>query len=169
MDHGCMQGRLARWSLAIVPVGVTLISLGCPGTTTPPPPDEQDIIFPENFRESFTVVRDCRNSIEHEATVRVWINAIGEAGYLDDAATLPEGTIVIKEEFAAGADCDDADLAFWSVMRKEPAGFDPAANDWRFQEVAAPNRRISLDGKSTCIDCHTVTECVVRDLMCTLP
>ena len=153
----------------MVPVSVTLISLGCPGSTTPPPDDGEEIIFPANFRDSFTLVRDCRNSIEHGATIRVWVNAIGAAGYLEDAATLPEGTIVVKEEFAA-ADCDDeADLTSWNVMRKEPAGFDPALNDWRFQEVEAPSQRILFNDGASCRDCHTVTECVLRDLMCTLP
>ena len=152
----------------MLPIGVTFLAYGCPGTT-PPPDGADELIFPESYRENFTVVRDCRNSIEHGATVRVWVNDVGAAGYLADAATLPEGTIVIKEEFAAAGCDDDDDLTSWNVMRKEAAGFDLGLNDWRFQEVESPTRRILHDDATTCRSCHTVAECLARDLMCTLP
>lgn len=157
-----VQGILAAGTL-----GMMMLAIGCPGTADPPV--EGDVIFPANYRDTFTMVRDCRNSVEHGATIRVWVNDLGVAGYLADAGTLPEGTIVVKEEFAGGGCDNDEDLQFWSVMRKEPAGFDPGANDWRFQETASPDRRITLDDKSTCISCHTAEECIPRDLMCTLP
>ena len=158
---GWVQGVLSATTL-----GMIVLALGCPGTDPPP---VADIIFPENYRESFTIVRDCRNSIEHTSQIRVWINDIGLAGYQANASPLPEGTIVIKEEFAANVCDNDDNLEFWSVMRKEPAGFDPGANDWRFQEVSSPNRLITLDNNATCIGCHTDEACIPRDLMCTLP
>lgn len=159
-----------RWIHALLSSGtlaMVVLAVGCPGGSQPP--IEEDIIFPANFRDLFTIVRDCRNSIEHGATIRVWVNDIGVEGYLADASPLPEGTIVIKEEFFGGGCDNDEDLAFWSVMRKEAAGFDPAGNDWRFQEVESPARRIALDNNATCLACHTAEECIPRDLMCTLP
>jgi len=146
-----------------------LASVGCPAAPTPPPDGDADVIFPENYRTAFTLVRDCRNSVEHEAQIRVYVNAVGAADYLADAATLPEGTMVVKEEFAPGGGCDDADLEFWSAMRKEAAGFDEAASDWRFQEVSAPVRAITTDDNATCLECHFDPACLVRDLMCTAP
>lgn len=159
---GWLHGLLSAGTL-----GMIVLTLGCPGPTTPPP--AADVIFPANYREAFTLVRDCRNSIEHGSTIRVWVNDVGAEGYLADASPLPEGTIVVKEEFDGGVCDNDADLSFWSAMRKEPAGFDPGANDWRFQEVSGPSRRITLDDNATCIGCHTYEACIPRDLMCTLP
>jgi hypothetical protein len=144
--------------------------LGCPMQTQEPDPEpEPEPIFPANYRDTYTEVRDCRNSTEHGATIRVWVNDVGAAAYRADENPLPVGTIVVKEEFV-GADCgDDDDLMFWSVMRKEAPGFDAADADWRFQEVGAPNRNVRLDNKVTCIDCHREPDCVARDYMCTDP
>jgi len=76
---------------------------------------------------------------------------------------------VVKEEFA-GTECtDDNDLITWSVMRKEAEGYDDEAHDWRFQESAAPNRIVTINESSTCLECHLESECVERDLMCTDP
>lgn len=141
-------------------VGLFALS-GCPTQPGAQP------IFPADYRATFTLVRDCRNSIEHGATIRVWVNDIGAAAYLANQSPLPVGTIVLKEEFV-GTDCEtDGELEFWSVMRKEAAGFDAEDADWRFQEVGAPDRDVRLDSKVTCIDCHR--ECESRDYMCTEP
>ena len=142
-----------------------LFAAGCPQAA----PGDAELIFPANYRTTFVEVRDCRNSIEHGATIRVWVNEVGANAYQADQDPLPVGTVVVKEEFG-GDDCsNDDDLMFWSVMRKEPAGFDEQARDWRFQEVSAPGRTVTLDGKSTCISCHLAPECLARDLMCTEP
>jgi hypothetical protein len=155
------RGRLT----ASIGAALLICCAGCPQE----PPAGPDIIFPADYRTTFTEVRDCRNSVEHAATIRVWVNAIGAEAYFADENPLPVGTIVVKEEFAGGGCDDDADLAIWSVMRKEAAGFDPDANDWRFQEVSSPGRTITLDDKATCIACHDEPECVARDFMCTAP
>ncbi|MCH8243836.1 MAG: hypothetical protein IH897_14670, partial [Planctomycetes bacterium] len=85
---------------------VMLLSLGC----SMPSADDNDNdntsgsaepFFPANYREAFTEVRDCRNSIGHTATIRVYVNAIGVEAYLADENPLPVGTVVVKEEFGA--------------------------------------------------------------------
>jgi len=141
-----------------------LIGYGC----TPQVPTVEPI-FPADYRSSFTVVRDCRNSVEHAATIRVWVNSIGVDAYLADANPLPEGTIVVKEEFGSATCEDDNDLIRWSVMQKETAGFDPQVRDWRFQEVASPSRTVTQNTKDSCVSCHVQPECLARDLMCTEP
>jgi hypothetical protein len=124
-------------------------------------------IFAANYRTTYTLVRDCRNSIEHGATIRVYANDVGATAYLAEAETMPVGSILVKEEFT-GIDCDnDMELVYWAVMKKEAPGYDPEDNDWRFQESGAPDRRITIDGKASCIECHRATECVERDYMCT--
>lgn len=127
------------------------------------------VIVPADYRDTFRVVRECRTSIEHGATIRVYVNEIGADGYLNDVDPLPEGTIVVKEEFK-GATCDnDAELEFLSAMLKREPGFDAEDNDWQWQEIAAKERMVTLDDKATCISCHRAKECVARDYMCTVP
>jgi hypothetical protein len=146
---------------------LTLCALGCP--SVPPPDDGSSLLIPENYRSTFVEVRGCRSSSAHPAMVRVWVNSIGAAAYMADDNPMPVGSIVIKEEFA-GTDCsNDADLTLWSIMGKEPAGFDTTGRDWHFQQVTAPDRTIFREGNSTCIACHTAPECTARDLMCTEP
>ena len=144
-----------------------LWACGCPSMG--PPDDDVAVLVPENYRSTFVQVRDCRNSSAHPSTVRVWVNSLGAGAYIANDNPMPVGSIVVKEEFA-GTDCsDDAELILWSVMRKEPAGYNATGHDWHFQEVTAPQRTISRDGNATCIACHTASECLVRDLMCTEP
>jgi hypothetical protein len=139
------------------------------GSGCPDPMNGEEPIFPANYRETYRLVRNCRSSVEHTATIRVWINESSADAYLADANPLPVGTIVVKEEYA-GSDCsNDAELEFWSVMRKEAAGFDPANGDWNFHEYGAPDRTRTATPASTCITCHQNADCVARDFMCTEP
>lgn len=151
---------------------LTWVAVAAPwwtGSCAPPGggPPLSDPIFPADYRQTFVAVTECRNSTDHPAMMRVYVNSIGVDAYLVDADPLPVGTIVVKEEFA-GTDCESLDeLTRWSAMRKEPPGFDPADGDWRWQEVAAPTRRVTRDEKTTCLNCHTMPECLQRDRMCT--
>lgn len=127
-------------------------------------------VFPANYRETYTEVRNCRSSIEHGPfTIRVLADPIGLAPYLNNENPLPVGSVIVKEEYG-GLDCDDlADLVQWRVMRKEAPGFDPADGDWHWQIVRASDRTVTDDTKLTCIRCHSVEECLARDYQCTEP
>lgn len=131
------------------------------------PPMEPTPIFPANYRDTYTEVRDCRFSIEHGGvSIRVVANDIGAQPYLNEENPLPVGSIVIKEEYA-GTTCDDEeDLIRWRVMGKESPGFDPEDGDWHWQWVET-DRTVTFDDKSTCIGCHVSPECLSRDYMCT--
>ncbi len=132
---------------------------GCPIAVPTP-------IFPADYRESYVEVRDCRFSTEHGGvSIRVLVNEIGAAAYLANADPMPVGSVVIKEEFSGPA-WDDGDIARWRLMRKEEAGFDPPDGDWAWQWVE-PDRSVLLNDKQTCIGCHNVPSCDVRDKMCT--
>lgn len=124
-------------------------------------------IFPADYRDTYTIVRDCRFSIEHGGPmIRVWANPIAVQPYLDEENPLPVGSIIIKEEFE-GVDCvTDSELDRWRVMRKEAPGFDPDDGDWAWQWVDA-DRSVRFNDKTTCIGCHRAEECVARDYMCT--
>lgn len=132
------------------------------------PPEAPAPVFPANYRDTYTEVRDCRFSIEHGGvTIRVLANDVGRQPYLDDANPLPVGSIIVKEEFA-GSRCDDEDFVRWRAMRKESPGFDPDFGDWHWQWVE-PDRTVTFDDKSTCIGCHIRPECLERDYQCTVP
>jgi len=132
-------------------------------TDCEPPPVP---IFPADYRSTFVEVRNCRIGLEHDSyAVRVLANPIGADGYLRAQNPLPVGTIVIKEEYA-GTDCNNPErLARWSVMRKEEPGFDPVDADWHWQRIRTDGS-LFIDGKATCISCHRVSSCKIRDYMC---
>lgn len=130
-------------------------------------------LVPSDYATTFTEVRRCRSTVEHQPNpagdvirnIRVWINASSAAAYVANAATLPPGTVVIKEEY--GGSCSSADLLAWTVMRKE-AGYDPSHGDWHWQRVRAPTRAVLEDGRVTrCISCHDTAACRARDWQCT--
>ncbi|HUI28319.1 MAG TPA: hypothetical protein VL403_19720, partial [Candidatus Kryptonia bacterium] len=125
-------------------------------------------VFPADYRASYSLVRDCRFSAAHGGVnIRVWANDVAAQPYLDDANPLPQGSIVVKEEFS-GTNCtDDTTLVQWRAMRKEAPGFDPVDGDWHWQRVSS-ERVVIFDTKDTCIGCHTAPECLVRDHMCTV-
>lgn len=124
-------------------------------------------IYPADYRTSFTQVRDCRFSIEHDGVnIRVWANDIALAAYLAEADELPVGSVIIKEEFAGGTCDSDDDLTLISAMRKEDPGFDSEDRDWHFQEVTPSDRRVVNNSKTDCTECHRT--CEDRDYMCTV-
>jgi len=139
-------------------IGVNAALNGCP----------VDPVFPANYRDTYTEVRDCRFSTEHGGVyIRVLANPIAAQPYINLANPLPVGSIVIKEEYSSDPTCTVQDnLAQWRVMRKEAPGFDPVAGDWHWQWVD-PDRSVRFNDKTTCIGCHTRPECLARDHMCT--
>lgn len=125
-------------------------------------------IFPANYRDTFTEVRDCRFSVEHGAVmIRVLANDIGAAPYLRQENPLPVGSIIVKEEYDADDCSDPSTLVRWRPMRKEAPGFDSVDGDWSWQWVDAPARTVRYNDKQTCIGCHRVDACLRRDYMCT--
>jgi hypothetical protein len=124
-------------------------------------------IFPANYRDTFTEVRDCRFSTEHGGVmIRVLANSTAAQEYVDEVNPLPAGSIVIKEEFNA-QDCSDlGTLVRWRAMRKEAPNFDPEDGDWHWQ-IVKPDRSVTDDTKTTCIGCHNRPACLARDRMCT--
>jgi sugar lactone lactonase YvrE len=134
-------------------------------TTTPEGPDP---ILPSDYSASYVEVRDCRYSLEHGGVyIRILASPEAATGYQENASALPEGTVIVKEEYPDDT-CTPSELLRWRVMRKEPAGFDPTAGDWHWQWLT-PRREVVHDNKDTCISCHQEESCVQRDYMCAVP
>lgn len=161
-------------SASLLLVAASLVSCG-PDSTSAPPAS----IVPSGYQFNFVEVRGCRQTVEHTATtpqpvvdhIRVMINPGSAEAYRMNAARLPANTVVVKEEFSDPS-CSSGSLRAWTVMRKEPAGYDPAHNDWHWQRVRASDRAVLVDGRvASCIDCHRTQQmgaCVLRDWQCTL-
>lgn len=149
------------------------LAVSCGPDETPPAPTS---IVPSGYQFTFVEVRGCRQTIEHTATtpqpvvqfIRVMINPESAAAYRMNAPRLPANTVVLKEEFT---DPSCSRLAAWTVMRKEPAGYDTAHNDWHWQRVRSSDRAVLVDGRvASCINCHQTDQsggCVLRDWQCT--
>jgi hypothetical protein len=149
---------------------VTLLALGSCGPEGVSGPSS---LVPADYATRFVEVRRCRNTVEHQPNpsgdvirnIRVWINPEAAQAYINNARTLPAGTVVVKEEY--GGSCNRADLLAWTVMRKE-AGFDPPRGDWHWQRVRSGNGAVLEDGRvQRCISCHDTAACRARDWQCT--
>lgn len=125
-------------------------------------------VFPADYLSSFTEVRDCRQSIEHELEyVRLLVPADQAAeisrcmtpGTTCDAA-LPVGTLLVKPQYL---DPGCTDLLRVTAARRETAA---AAGDraaWRWQEVTAAGA-VTVDGDGSegaaarCVGCHAACD-----------
>lgn len=123
------------------------------------------IVFPADYKTTYTFVRDCRVSTDHAGLggVKVYSNPESAAAYAalwnapNIATSLPEGTTLVKEVYADSS-CSGL-MTQWVAMKKE-AGFDPAHNNWHWQSVGLD--RTILSGEDgivdRCINCHNGTQ-----------
>ena len=123
-------------------------------------------IFPADYAQTFLEVRGCRFSTEHEGHyIRVLADPASAGPYRANQSPLPNGTTIIKEEYSS-PDCRPQSLVRWSVMKKTTPGFDAGGDNWRWQRVATDGT-VLVDGKQTCLGCHSRPACSMRDFMCT--
>jgi hypothetical protein len=111
--------------------------------------------FPAGYAASYSEVRDCRNSGDHELNrIRVLADASALAPYRDRDVDFPVGAVVLKEEHDfADTDCTGTPVR-WTLMRRLAAGSSPQTLDWYWQDVDA-ERRVTSENDSRCIGCHT--------------
>ena len=114
-----------------------------------PPPD-----FPADYAASYTEVRDCRGSGDHNLnTIRILASPEALSPYQGRAEPFPPGAIVLKEEYDFGDSACAGPIKQWTVMRRLPAGAAPDALDWAWQQVDA-QRRVVEEDAPRCIGCH---------------
>ena len=113
-------------------------------------------VFPSNYRSSYALVYDCRQSADHSLmNVRMFADETGLEPYQARDASFPEGAVVLKEQYDIGdSDCE-GDIQSWTVMQKLADGSSPDTLDWRWQTVDA-DRNVSDQDASTCTSCHSV-------------
>lgn len=111
-----------------------------------------DPFFVEDVEGTYTEVRDCRSSIEHELVfVRVFADELAHEPYMTHDGGFPEGAIVVKVEYS---DDGCTDVAGYTAMKRLADGADPEALDWHWQE-ANENQKVFADGALLrCVGCH---------------
>lgn len=130
--------------------------------------DPADPVFPADYRATYTEVRNCRQSSDHDLhRIRVMAAPDALEPYTTRASAFPVGAVVLKEEFDfADTDCS-GDIIEWTVMQKTA---DSAHLGWHWQDVR-PGRDVSTENLPRCINCHTT--CGVApdgyDGTCTVP
>lgn len=142
-------------------ISALVAAAACSSPSTPEP--TPDPIWPDDWQDTFTQVRPCRRSIDHDLVyVTIHANEIGAPSYQNRDAPFPEGSTVLKVEYA---DEGCTELKGYTVMQRREAGYDDAGGDWHWQRADA-SRVVSLDGKSSqpaadpptpvdrCVKCH---------------
>lgn len=151
------------WRLvaAIALIGATA---GCGGDTTDP--GSTEAAFPADYLASFTQVRDCRFSVEHDGVfITVHANDVANDAYVNGVYPLPEGSMLVKTLYD---DPECSQLAGYAVMVKMQDGYESGAGDWYWESVDA-GRSVEQGGRlQSCLSCHV--GCTDgRDFTCTDP
>lgn len=126
-----------------------------------------DPFFAEDVEGSYTEVRDCRSSIEHELRyIRVFADDVAHEPYTTRPdGGFPEDAIVVKVEYA---DDGCTDVIGYTAMKRLADGASPEALDWHWQE-ANGNQKVFSDGPLLrCVGCHERCD-GAYDATCTEP
>lgn len=111
--------------------------------------------FPADYLQSYTEVRDCRQSTEHDLNhVRVLAGPDALAAYQGRDQPFPVGAVVVKEEYALDDVTCSGDIVQWTVMQRLAEGSSPDTLDWTWQQVD-PDRNVVGQDLARCIGCHT--------------
>jgi hypothetical protein len=112
-------------------------------------------LFPADYAETYTEVRDCRSSTSHDfRSIKVWADPAAAAPYLDRLEPFPVDSIVLKEEFDLGdVDCEGP-IVSWTVMQRLAEGTAPALQlDWFWQRVDMSGA-VETQNLPSCFGCH---------------
>lgn len=111
-------------------------------------------IFPENYEASYQMVRNCRNSLEHDLRrVTVWAGPDAVTPYTGRAAPFPVGSIVLKVEHDDNDPmCLEPPIGY-TVMQKLAAGANTAMLDWDWVEYDGDFKKLDTPPAS-CVNCH---------------
>lgn len=128
-------------------------------------------VFPADYETTYTEVRDCRTSGDHDLNhIRVLADQAALGPYLDHDAPFPEGSVIIKEEYDFGDNDCTGDIKQWTVMQRLPNGTSTETLDWYWQRVDA-SRNVLGENTPRCWGCHSLCTPDVGgyDFTCTLP
>lgn len=139
--------RLARSSLLLVVAGATsLVAVSCGDPGVP--------LFDEDYEATYTEVRGCRQSGDHDLhRIRVLVDPAALGPYESRSEPFPPGATVLKEEYDFGDfDCTGP-IVEWTVMQRLDDGASPTHLDWVWQTVD-PDRVVTEEDPQRCANCH---------------
>lgn len=111
-------------------------------------------LFAADYATSFTEVRSCRSSTEHELNnIRVLADPAALAPYRDRQADFPEGALVLKEEYGFADSTCSGEVIRWTLMARLGSGSSPETLGWYWQDVDGA-RRVVSENDSRCVGCH---------------
>lgn len=123
------------------------------GCEDPAPADEA--FFPEDYEGSYTEVRDCRGSGDHDLNnIRILAGPSALAAYQTRGEPFPVDAVVLKEEYDFGDVACAGPIVQWTVMKRLADGSAPDLLDWSWQQVDSERRVVDVD-PPRCINCHT--------------
>jgi hypothetical protein len=116
----------------------------------------------QEFRKSFRLFPGTQQFYKgqdpHGALLTTYVNATAFDALSKRARTLPDGAIIVKENYMP-----DKTLAATTVMYKSK-GYNPAANDWFWLKRSARGEVEAAGKADGCIDCHRPSQ---RDFILT--
>ena len=150
-EASAVRSRLSAALRGLLAVAAVL-GASCSGSEEDSGPEP---VFPASYAASFSEVRDCRSSTEHDfMRVRVLADPAATGPYQGRDADFPVGSVVLKEEYDFADTSCSGDVVRWTVMQRLADGSAPETLDWYWQDVDA-SRRVISENASRCIGCHT--------------
>jgi len=120
-----------------------------------PPDDAPETLLPDDYAATFTEVRNCRRSADHDLNfIRIVADAEAAPRYLARDRPFPAGSVIVKEEYDPIDDTCSLALIGWTVMVSQGPGGAPDTLDFEWQRLAED--KVPVD-KTTghCVSCHT--------------
>jgi hypothetical protein len=118
--------------------------------------------FPADYAATYEELRGCRRSLDHDLVyIKVLVSPEAVDVYEDREGEFPEGSVVLKEQYARTDDtCSGTPEAF-TVMVKLADGAAPDDLGWLWERADAD--RLVDDGADLerCVNCHL--NCVPPD------
>ncbi|HTQ03502.1 MAG TPA: cytochrome P460 family protein [Polyangiaceae bacterium] len=108
--------------------------------------------FPADYADSFTEVRGCRKSGDHDLDfIRVLVDPSALGPYTDRTTPFPDGAIALKEQYDVSDASCSGPIVQWTVMKKDTAATDRLGWDW--QRVST-DRKVVEENTARCYGCH---------------
>ena len=148
-----MTARRLAHALVAVWVG---LATACGGDDAPvEDPDAAAPLFPADYRDTYTMVRDCRPSASHEFhRILVWADPAAAGPYLERDAPFPVDSILLKEEFDSADVACEEEVLRRTIMKRLPAGEAPEEQlDWFWADFE-PTGEVASTNDSLCWGCH---------------
>lgn len=153
-------GQRVRRTLALGIVAASAATAACSddrneGEGHDRPGLDAEPLFPEDYRDSYVEVRDCRGSGDHDLNqVRMLVDPTAERAYQQRDTPFPVAAVVLKEEYEfSDIDCEGPVLQ-WTVMRRLAEGSGEDTSGWAWQRVNS-ERRVMSEDDARCTSCHS--------------